>query len=147
MLKDQIQADLRQAQLGKDSVKVDTLRLLWSALRYGEIDQGKEFTDVDVISVVQREIKKRKEAAEGFRQGGREEQAAKEEAEAQILSKYLPTQLSDEELNQIIEEAVKETGASSIADMGKVIGLVMSKVVGQAEGARVSAMVKEKLGS
>lgn len=145
MIKDQIQADLKQAQLNKDSAKVDTLRMLWSAIRYGEIDQVKEFTDDEVIIVVQKEIKKRKEASEGFRTGGREQSALKEEAEAQVLSQYLPAQLSDEELSQIVSEAIAQTGAKTISDMGKVIGTVMGKVAGKAEGKRVSTMVKDKL--
>ena len=95
--------------------------------------------------MISREVKKRREGAAGFRQGGREEDAQKEEAEAQILLSYLPSQLADEELTKIIEEAIKKVGAFSVADMGKVMSEVMGKTAGRAEGARVSALVKEKL--
>lgn len=145
MLKDQIQKDLQQAQLEKDEVKVSTLRLLWSELRYAEINGGKELTDEDVLGVISREIKKRREAAESFNKGGRVSQAEKEELEMQILSAYLPAQLSDEELAVIVDEAIAQTGASSISDMGKVIGAVMGKAAGRVEGARVSEMVKQRL--
>ncbi len=145
MLRDTLQSDLAQAQLQKDTLKVSTLRMLLSELNYAKIQKGQDLTDQDVVVVVQREVKKRKEAATGFRQGGREEQAQKEEQEAKILVAYLPEQLSDEELTKIVEDTITEVGANSIADMGKVIGAVMGKVSGQVEGARVSALVKEKL--
>lgn len=145
MLKDKIQSDLKSAQIAKDAIKLSTLRMLWSEIRYGEIAKGQDFEDSDVVTVVQREIKKRREAAEAFKQGGREEQAQKEEQEVGVLSSYLPTQISDEELGKIIDEVIAQTGATTIADIGKVIGQVMVKVVGQAEGARVSNLVKERL--
>lgn len=145
MLIDKIQEDLKQAQLQRDEVKVSTLRLLLSEIRYAQISKGQDLSDPEIISVIQKEIKKRKEAAIGFRQGDRESLAQKEEAEAQILSTYLPEQLSDEELTNLVEGSIKDMGATSITDMGKVIGAVMSKVAGKADGARVSALVKEKL--
>lgn len=149
MLTIQIQEDLKQAQLQKDDVKVNCLRMLISELHYARIQkqegQREELPDEEVVQVVQKEIKKRKEAAVGFRQGGREEAALKEEVEAQILSSYLPEQLSDDQLQKIIEDTINNVGAKTISDMGKVIGVVMGKVKGQAEGARVSALVKEKL--
>lgn len=142
---DDLQADLKQAQLNKDTVKVETLRLLLSELSYARISKGGELSDNDLIAVVQREIKKRKEAAESFRQGDRIELAEKEEKEAEVLMDYLPEQLSDEQLSKIIEEVINETGAVAVSDMGKVIGAVMPKVAGKADGGRVSALVKEKL--
>lgn len=144
MLIDKLQADLRQAQLDKDTVKVETLRLLLSEGTYARIQKGEELTDTDLISVIQREIRKRKEAAESFKVGNRIELAEKEEKEAQVLVQYLPEQLSDEQLSKIIEEVINETGAG-VAEMGKVIGAVMPKVAGKADGGRVSALVKEKL--
>jgi len=95
---------------------------------------------------IQKEVKKGKEAASGFRQGGREDSALKEEKEAEILASYLPKQLSDFELESIIDETISQTGATQISDMGKVIGVIMGKVAGQADGGRVSGLVKEKLG-
>lgn len=144
MLIDKLQADLRQAQLDKDTVKVETLRLLLSEGTYARIQKGEELTDTDLVSVIQREIRKRKEAAESFKVGNRIELAEKEEKEAQVLVQYLPEQLSDEQLSKIIEEVINETGAG-VAEMGKVIGAVMPKVAGKADGGRVSALVKEKL--
>lgn len=145
MLITKIQDDLKQAQLQKDEIKVDTLRMLLSEMRYGEIQKRGQLSGEEVTVVVQKELKKRKEAAVGFRQGGREEAALKEEKEARILSAYLPEQLSDEKLQEIIEASIEEVGAVSIADMGKVIGLVIGKVKGQADGGRISGLVKEKL--
>lgn len=139
--------DLKQAQLARDETKVSVLRMLISEIRYSQISKGSELTDQEIQSVIQKELKKRKEAATGFRQGQREEQAQKEDVEAAILQSYLPQQLSGQELTNLVQEAIKEVGASSIQDMGKVISLVMSKAAGQVEGARVSTLVKEKLGS
>lgn len=145
MLLEQIKSDLKEAQLKKDNLKVETLRMLLSALIYARIQKGGDLTDEDIVAVIQREVKKRKEGAEGFRQGGREDSAQKEEEEAGVLTSYLPAQLSDEELLKLVEDAIKEVGASSLSDMGKVISLVMGKAAGQVEGTRVSVLVKEKL--
>lgn len=145
MLVSDIQNDLKQAQLQRDELKVSVLRMLLAEIHNSIIAKGSPLTDADTVVVVQKEVKKRKEAAAGFRQGKREETAQKEEKEAKILGDYLPAQMSDEELTKVVEDSIKEVGANSIADMGKVIGLVMSKVAGQAEGSRVSSLVKEKL--
>lgn len=143
---DKLQEDLKNAQLARDEVKVSTLRLLLSEIKNFEIAKGAEPSDEDIISVVAKEVKKRKEAALGFRSGNREEQALKEEKEAVILQTYLPSQLSNEELTKIVEQSINELGATTIQDMGKVIGAVMGKVKGKAEGAVISGIVKEKLG-
>jgi len=145
MLIDQIQSDLKEAQLARDEIEVSTLRLLLSEIKNEEIKKGEKLFDQDIISVIQREVKKRKEAAAGFRTGGREEQAQKEEAELKILESYLPAQLSNEELTKVVEDTINELGAKSMADMGRVMGVVMGKVKGQADGGVVSALVKEKL--
>lgn len=142
---DQLQADLKQAQLNRDEVKVSVLRMLLSELKYVQINSGQDLTDADVTIQIQKELKKRREAVEGFLKGGREELAEKEKQEATVLEAYLPAQLSDEELTKIVDETISETGASTIADMGKVISSVMAKVSGQAEGARVSLLVKQQL--
>lgn len=144
MLQEKLQEELRSAQLARDEVKVSTLRLLLSEIKNAQIAKG-ELSDQDVISAVRREVKRRKEAAAGFRKGGKEDSAQKEEAELKILLGFLPAQLSTEELTKIIESSINELGATSIQDMGKVIGAVMGKVAGQADGIRVSALVKEKL--
>lgn len=142
---DDLQNDLKQAQLDRNEVKVSTLRLLLSEIKNAEIAKGSALSDEDIISIVQREVKKRKEAAIGFRNGGREESALKEESELKILETYLPAQMSIEELTKVVDETINELGASSVTDMGKVIGSVMGKVKGKAEGSSVSALVKEKL--
>ncbi|OGE64594.1 hypothetical protein A3J13_01220 [Candidatus Daviesbacteria bacterium RIFCSPLOWO2_02_FULL_36_8] len=145
---DDIQNDLKQAQLARDEIKVSTLRLLLSEIKNAQIalrqSSGQAISDEQIISVVQKEIKKRKEAAVGFRSGNREESALKEEAEAKVLEAYLPAQMSVEELTKIVEETITELGASSVADMGKVIGAVMGKVKGKTDGGSVSAIVKQK---
>lgn len=145
MLTDNLQNDLKNAQLARDEVKVSTLRLLLSEIKNKEISKGNVLSDDEVLTVVAREVKKRKEAAEGFRAGGREEGALKEEKELAVLQAYLPAQMSQEDLSKIVEETINETGATSLADMGKVIGAVMGKVKGQADGAAVSALARERL--
>lgn len=145
MLLDQIQTDLKSAQLSRDEVKVSTLRLLLSEVKNREILKGEVLSDEDIISIIQREVKKRKEAAEAFRSGGREDSAVKEEAEALVLEHYLPQQLSNEELTKIVSDTITELGAASVADIGKVIGVVMGKVRGKADGGAVSAIAREKL--
>src|ERR1035437_10162676 len=107
MLIDILQTDLKKSQLVKNECEVNTLRLLLSEIRYAEIKKSgndQKLTDDEITSIIQKEVKKRKEAADGFRQGGREESAKKEEEESVVLVKYLPKQLSDEELNNLIEE-------------------------------------------
>ena len=139
---EQIQADTREAMKGGDKPRVSTLRMLASALQSNE-KEG----DGDATAVLSRERKKRIEAADAFREAGRTEQADAEQAEAELISTYLPEQISDEELAAIVDEAVSSSGASSVKDMGRVMGAVMPKVKGRADGNRVSAAVKEKLGA
>lgn len=144
-----IQNDLKNAQLSKDEIKVSTLRLLLSEIKNVEISKGTSqlggLSDQDIISIIQKEAKKRKEAVASFTTGGRAELAQKEESESKILEGYLPEQLSDEELTKIVESSITDAGATSITDMGKVMGLVMGKVAGKADGGKISALVKEKL--
>lgn len=142
---DQLQQDLKQAQLARDETKVSTLRLLLSEIKNAQIKKGEPLSDEDMVSVIAREVKKRKEASAGFRSGGREEQAQKEEQELNILQNYTPAQLSSEELTKIVEDTINEVGAKSIQDFGKVMGEVMGKVKGQTDGGAVSVLVKEKL--
>lgn len=141
---DKIQNDLRKAQLSRDETKVSTLRLLLSEIHNLEIIK-KTISDQDIISVIAKEVKKRKEAAEAFRGGGREQQAQKEEAESKILKAYLPSQTNIEELTKLVDDTINELGAASPSDIGKVMGAVMSKVAGRADGGVVSQLIKERL--
>ncbi len=145
-MEQKLREDLKQAQLSRNDTAVSTLRLLLSELTYLKVQKQTEtLEDQDIISVVQKELKKRKEGAEGFRKGGNEASAQKEEAEAKVLEKYLPVQMSDEVLTKIVEDTINKLGANSPQDMGRVIGAVMGQVGQAAEGSRVSSKVKEKL--
>ena len=124
----------------RETERVHALRLIVSELQKAAKENG-----ADELEVLQRERKRRLEAAEAYRDGGRAELAEAEEREAEIISSYMPEQLSDEELGAIVGDAVAESGASSPKEMGKVMALVMPQVKGRADGKRVSAAVKEKL--
>jgi uncharacterized protein len=139
---EQIQADTREAMKGGDKDRVTTLRMLSSAVQL-DLKEG----DGDGIAVLTRERKKRIEAADAYADAGRADQAEAERAEAELIAAYLPEQVSDEELAAIVDEAVSGTGATSMQDMGRVMGAVMPRVKGRADGNRVSAAVREKLGS
>lgn len=150
MLKDKVQEDLKQAMLSHEEEKLSTIRMLKSALQYFEIQKGGagySATDEDVIDVVGREIKKRKESIEMFEKGGRQELADKEKREIEVLLTYLPQQLSEDEIRALVDEALSQTGATTIQDMGKVMGALMPKTKGKADGQLVSNIVREKLGA
>jgi uncharacterized protein len=139
-LLDRVQDDVKSALKAGDRERVHALRLMADALQKAEKDDGG-----DPVEVLQRERKRRLEAAEAYREGGRTERADAEQREADLIASYLPEQLSDEELKAIVGDAVAESGASSPQEMGKVMGLVMPQVKGRADGKRVSAAVKEML--
>ena len=148
MLKQQLKDDLKKAMLAKDSETTSVLRMVISAVGYFEIQKGGagyEATDEDVLQVIQKEDKQRRDSIEQFRNGGREELALKEEKELQMLQIYLPQQMTEEEIKNLVEEAIAQTGASSPQDMGKVMGALMPKTKGKADGTLVSKIVKEKL--
>ena len=136
----QVQDDVKTALKAGDRERVHALRLIADALQKAEKDNGG-----DPVEVLQRERKRRLEAAEAYREGGRTDAAAAEEREAEVIAGYMPEQLSDEELHAIVGDAVAESGASSPQEMGKVMSLVMPNVKGRADGKRVSAAVKEML--
>jgi uncharacterized protein YqeY len=136
----QVQHDVKDAMKAREKERVHALRLIVSELQKAEKEQGP-----DEVQVLQRERKRRLEAAEAYRDGGRTELAESEEREAEIIASYMPEQLSDDELGAVVGDAVAESGASSPQEMGKVMALVMPKVKGRADGKRVSAAVKEKL--
>ena len=139
---ERLQDDVKTAMKAGERERVHALRLIVSELQKAAKDGG-----ADEVAVLQRERKRRLEAAEAYREGGRADQAAAEEREAEIISAYMPEQVSDEELGAIVGDAVAESGASSPKEMGKVMSLVMPKVKGRADGQRVSAAVREKLGA
>jgi uncharacterized protein len=139
-LLDQVQDDVKSALKAGDRERVHALRLIADALQKAEKDDGG-----DPVEVLQRERKRRLEAAEAYDQGGRAAAAEAERREADVIASYLPEQLSDDELNAIVGDAVAESGASSPQEMGKVMALVMPQVKGRADGKRVSAAVKEML--
>jgi uncharacterized protein YqeY len=139
---EQVQSDTRDAMRAGDRERVGTLRMIASALQ-----QDAKLGDGDETKALQRERKKRVEAAEAYEAGGRAEQAASERSEAEIIEAYLPDQLGDDELAAIVDEAIASSGASGPQDMGKVMGPAMAKAEGRADGKRVSALVRERLGS
>ncbi len=148
MLKDQIQEDLKAAMIAKDELKLSTVRMLKSAIQYYEIQKGGagyEATDEDITDVIGKEIKKRKESIELYKQGNRPESAEKEQKEVDILTAYLPEQMSEDEVRKLVKEAVEQTGATTPQDMGKVMGALMPKVKGKADGTLVSNLVREAL--
>jgi uncharacterized protein len=139
-LLNQVQDDVKAAMKAGERERVHALRMVADALQKAEKDNGG-----DPVEVLQRERKRRLEAAEAYRDGGRAEAADAEQREADLIASYLPEQLSDDELNAIVGDAVAESGASSPQEMGKVMAVVMPKVKGRADGKRVSAAVKEML--
>lgn len=145
-MESKLREDLKQAQLNRDEVKVATLRLLLSELTYAKVAKKVEIlSDEDVTAVILKAVKQRKESIESFKSGNREDLASKEQAEMDILQTYLPQQMSDEELTKVVEEAITRIGASSMQDMGRVIGMVMGQVGAKAEGAKVSSIARSKL--
>lgn len=148
MLKNKLKDELKQSMLAKDALRTSTLRMLISAINYAEIQKGGagyEATDEDIEAVVQKEAKQRRDSIEAFETNGRQEMADKEKAELAILQSYLPEQLSEDEIKKIVIEAITQTGATSMADMGKIMGALMPKVKGKADGNLVNKIVREQL--
>lgn len=148
MLKQQLQQELKQSMLAKDTLKTSTLRMLLSALNYAEIEKGGadyEATDEDVLAVIQKEAKQRRDSIAAFEENGRQEMAEKEKQELEILSVYLPEQLSESAIQELVTEAIAQTAASGMQDIGKVMGALMPKVKGKADGNLVNKIVREKL--
>lgn len=146
-LKSKLQGDLNDAIKSRNTVVAETIRMILAAITNEEVagKEKKELSDAEVITVLTREAKKRREAAEAFEQGGRADRAASEKAEGEVIAGYLPEQLSEAEINQLITETIATVGASGPADMGKVMGALKGKVAGKADGALVSSLVKAAL--
>lgn len=141
-MQDKIMDDLKTAMKAGEKEKVETLRMVKTALQMAAIDAKGDLSEDAQIKVLQKESKKRKEAAVMFEQGGNGEQAAKERAEAELIDQYLPEQMSEEDIAKIVDEVIAEVGSEN---MGAVMGPVMAKVAGQADGSIVSRIVREKL--
>jgi uncharacterized protein len=141
----QLESELEQAMKERDTERRDALRLILSSLRSAEKELQRPLHDEEELQVLQRERKKRIEAAEAFRTAGREEQADAEEAELEVLEEFMPEPLSEEELEEIVDDAIAETGATSLRDLGRVMADVMPQIAGRADGSAVSQLVREKL--
>jgi uncharacterized protein len=140
-----IEGDVKKAMRAREQERVDTLRLVLASLRSAEKELQRPLSDQEELQVLQRERKRRAEAAEAFREGGRDERAEKEERELAVVESYMPEPISEEELERIVDDAIAETGATSIRDLGRVMADVMPQVSGRADGSEVSRLVREKL--
>lgn len=147
MLKDKIQEDLKASMFARDELKTSTLRLLLASIKNYEIEKGLNYTatDEDVLTIVGREIKKRKEAIDAYIQASREEAAQKEQTELDMLEAYRPEQMSEDEIRVVVKNAIDQTEASSMQDMGKLMGVIMPQVKGKADGNLVNKIVRENL--
>ncbi|UTR09351.1 GatB/YqeY domain-containing protein [Evansella sp. LMS18] len=144
-LLDKLNQDMKEAMRNKEKQRLSVIRSVKASLQNESIKLGKEITDEEALSVLSREMKQRKESLHEFEQANRSDLVEKTELEIELLEEYMPAQLSDEELQQIVDETIQETGADSKAQMGKVMGAIMPKVKGRADGTRVKQMVEQNL--
>jgi uncharacterized protein len=140
-----LEGELKEAMKERDAPRRDALRLILNALRAAEKELQRPLHDEEELQVLQRERKRRQEAIEAFRAGGRDEQAQAEEAELDVLEEFMPEPLSDDELERIVDDVIAEVGATSLRDLGRVMADVMPQVAGRADGSVVSQLVREKL--
>lgn len=150
MDKQKLQEDLKQSMLAKDQVKTSTLRLLLSSLNYYEIQKGGAgyvASEEDLLQVINKEAKQRRDSIAEFEKANRQELVDKETKELKILESYLPEQIGEDEIRSVVEQTISETGATSMQDMGKVMGALGPKLKGKADMGKVSAIVREKLTS
>lgn len=148
MTKQKLQEELKQSMLAKDEVKTSVLRMLLSAINYYEIQKGGagyEASEEDVLTVIGNQAKQRRDSIEQFKSANRQELVDKEQKELEILSSYLPAQMTEEEIRTLVKEAISQTGAQTMADIGKVMGALMPKVKGKADGNLVNTIVKNEL--
>ncbi|HEX9774363.1 MAG TPA: GatB/YqeY domain-containing protein [Actinomycetota bacterium] len=146
MLRDTIRTDLTAAMKAREALRTSTLRMLLTSMKNLQVERGHELDDDEVIEVIGREAKRRREAIESFTAGGRTDQAEKEQAELAVLRSYLPEQLSEADLAALVDEAIAESGATEIKQMGAVMKALMPKVKGRADGSAVSSAVRARLG-
>lgn len=142
---ERIQQDTKDAMKSRDRRRTETLRMLNAALKNREIETGKPLTEDEEQAVLKKQLKQREESADAFRKAGREERAESEAAEADVVREYLPEPLSREEIEHIVDEAIEETGASSMKEMGAVMGRATALAGGRAEGRELSALVRSRL--
>ena len=147
-LKERLKADLTAAMKARDELRAATLRMVLTAVRNEEVagKTARELSDADVVTVLTREAKKRREAAEAFAAAGRAEQADRERSEGEVIATYLPAQLSDDDLANLVRVAIAETGVSGPAGMGQVMKVLSPRTAGRADGGRVAAEVRRQLG-
>jgi uncharacterized protein YqeY len=146
-MQDRLTEAMKDAMRAKDSLRLNTVRLIRTAVKNREIDARRELDEQEIVAVLSTLVKQRRESAQAYREGGRPELADKEEQELAVIQEFLPAQLGEEEVRGIIEEAVAETGATSMKDMGKVMKVVTARTVGRADGRVVSDLVKARLSS
>lgn len=144
-LKSRISDDMKSAMKAGEKERLGTIRLILSAIKQQEVDSRKDLDDSDILAILDKMSKQRRESIDQFEKAGRDDLAGKEKAELEILQTYLPSQLGDEEIKTLIDEAVKATGAEAMKDMGKVMGILKPKMQGRADMAAVSAQVKSRL--
>ena len=142
---EEIDDEIKDAMKARDTERRDALRLILDALKKSEKELQRPLSEEEELQVMQRERKKRVEAAEAYRTGGREEQAAAEERELEILEEFMPEPLSEDEIEEIVDDVIAEVGATSMADLGRVMADVMPQIAGRADGSQVSQIVREKL--
>jgi len=140
-----IRQDLKTAMRERDKPRLGALRMLGAALKNGEIEAGRPLEEQEEQTILRRQLKQREESAEAFRNAGREDQAAAEAAEADVVRVYLPQPLSPEEMEKVVDAAIQETGATGMRDMGRVMGRATQLSEGRAEGRELSALVRERL--
>jgi uncharacterized protein YqeY len=145
-LNDRLQESLRSAMRARDELRRDTLRMAIAAAYNEQKAARRPLTEEEMVTVLARELKRRRESIDAFRAGGREDRAAREEAEAAVIAEFLPRALSEDELREMVRAAIAETGAASPRDLGRVMGVLAPRTRGRAEGRTVSAMVAHELG-
>ncbi len=145
-LKERIVADMKTAMRNRETVRLETIRLLRAAIQRQEVDSRTELEDSGVLQIVQKQVKQSKDAASQFQQGGRPDLADKEKSNIAVLETYLPAQLSDAQMDELVDEAIQQTGATSMKDMGRVMGVVKSRAQGQVDMGVISGKIKSILG-
>jgi len=144
-LKQSITDDMKSAMKAGNKERLGTIRLILSAIKQQEVDTRKDLTDSDIIALLDKMSKQRRESIEQYNNAGRDDLAAKEETELEVIREYLPSQLSDQEIAELIDEAINSAGAESMRDMGKVMGILKPKMQGRADMSAVSALIKDRL--